>query len=274
MHPILFDFGTWNLPLLGETHLFIASYGLLFALATLGAWLWFRRLAVRSGIPAADAETIGFVALVAGLLGSKLTLILLDLSWYLEDPARILGTLRAAGVLMGGVAAGLLAGIVACRMRRVPVWKTADAVAVPLPFAQAVGRLGCFLAGCCYGLSAPGLPWAVTFTDPDSARFGGTPLGEPLHPVQLYQFGADLVVGILVWLVARRKRFDGQAMLAFLILYPLDRILVEHWRGDEVRGVFFGGALSTSQIFSLVSLAAGLALWPVLSRPLRKETAR
>lgn len=266
MHPILFDFGTWQLPLLGETHLFIASYGLIFALVTLTAWLVFIRLARAAGIAASDSDLIAFWVLIAGLAGSKLSLILLDLPWYLADPSRVFGVFRAAGVLMGGVGAGILAGVFVCRLRGVPLWKVADCVAVPLPYAQAFGRIGCLLAGCCYGLPAAGLPWAITFTDPAAATYGGCPLGEPLHPVQLYQFGADLLVAVLVTLVWRRRRFDGQAMIAYLVLYPIDRFIVEFWRGDTVRGVFFGGLLSTSQIASILTLAVALILFPRLAR--------
>ncbi len=270
MHPILFDFGTRRLPLVGDTHLFLASYGLIFAAAVFGAWIVWRRLAVQAGIRPADAEAIGFGTLIAGLIGSKLTLILLDLPYYFEDPARILGTLRAAGVLMGGVAAALLAGAWLCRRRKIPFWTAADAAAVPLPFAQAVGRIGCLLAGCCWGLPAPGLPWAITFTNPSSAEYGGCPLGEPLHPVQIYQCAADLLVGLAVWMVWRRRRFSGQVMLSYLFLYGVERFIVEYWRGDTVRGIFLGGMLSTSQILSLVSAAIALLLWkPRSRRPLR-----
>jgi len=273
MRSILVDFGTWRLPLFGEQHLFLASYGLIFALTALAGWIVFIRLARLNGIPQHEVETVAFWTLIAALVGSKLTLVLLDLRYYLEDPARIFGTLRSAGVLMGGVAAGFAVMAFLALRRGLPFWKMADAVAVPLPVGQAFGRIGCLMAGCCYGRPAPGLPWAITFTDPAASENGGAPLNVPLHPVQIYHFGADLLVFALVAIVWRRRRFDGQVMLAYLILYSIDRAIVEVWRGDVVRGLFFGGWVSTSQIFSAIGLAAAVALWPYLSHRQIEATA-
>jgi phosphatidylglycerol:prolipoprotein diacylglycerol transferase len=266
MFPILIDFGTWDLPFLGETPVFLATYGLVFALVALTGWIIFMRLALANGLSAADAEFLSFWTILAALAGSKFTLVFLDIPYYLEDPTRILGTLRAAGVLMGGVAAGLLTIMVLSWRRGVSFWTVADCTAVPLALGQAFGRLGCLLAGCCYGRPARNLPWAITFTDPSAAEYGGAPLNVPLHPVQLYQFTADLAVFGIVALVFRRRRFEGQAMLAFLAFYGIDRAILENWRGDSVRGLFFNGLLSTSQILSAIALVVAVALWPYLSR--------
>lgn len=271
MRPILVEFGWWTLPVVGSTHLFIASYGLFFALAALTGWVIFLRLARATALPQAESDRFAFWTVVAGLCGSKLTLIALDWRYYLEDPIRIFSTLRSAGVLMGGVTAGFFAAVALCRLYRLPFWRVADAAAVPLPLTQAIGRIGCLMAGCCYGRACD-LPWGVVFRDPAAAENSGVPLGVPLHPTQLYHFGADLLVFAATSLVWKRRRFDGQVLLVYMIFYSAERFVVELWRGDDVRGVFFGG-ISTSQIFSLVGLLAGLALWPVLSRRPRGDVS-
>ena len=264
MKPLVVDFGTWNLPLFGQTHVFIASYGVLFALAALTGWILFLRLARRDGLPEGATDRFAFWTVVAGLLGSKLTLLALDWRYYWDDPSRLLSTFRSAGVLMGGIGAAVVAAIFLTRRFELPFWRVADAAAVPLPLSQAIGRIGCFLAGCCFGRACD-LPWAVTFHDPFAAEYSGVPLGVPLHPTQLYHAGADLVVFGLVLAAWRRRRVPGQVFVAYLVFYAVDRFIVEMWRGDTVRGVFLGG-ISTSQILSLVAFAGGLILWFLLAR--------
>lgn len=266
MHPLLVDFGVWRLPLLGEVHLFLASYGLIVALSAVGGWFLFLRLARANGIPPVEGEIVAFWTLVAALAGSKLLLILLDWRAYFEDPRSLLSALRSAGVLMAGVAAGFVVCASVSWLRGLPFWKITDAVAIPLVLAQATGRIGCLLAGCCYGRPAAGLPWAITFTNPLATEYSGTPLGVALHPVQLYQFCTDLALSIILIAIWRRRRFAGQVWLCYMILYGIERGIIELWRGDAVRGVFLGGRLSTSQLFAIASVAAGIALWPTLSR--------
>src|SRR5262249_402934 len=204
----------------------------------------FLRLARLNGLPPAESDRFAFWTIVAGLLGSKLTLIALDWRYYFEQPVRMLSTVRSAGVLMGGVAAAFLMAALLSKIYGIPLWKAAGGASVALPLAQAIGRIGCLLAGCCYGRECS-LPWAVTFQDPFANENSGVPLGVPLHPTQLYHFGADLIVFALVAYAWKRRRFDGQILVTYLIFYSIERGIVELWRGDSVRGIFFGG-ISTS----------------------------
>ena len=133
---------------------------------------------------------------------------------------------------------------------------------------QAIGRLGCFSAGCCWGKPTH-LPWAVAFTGVYSARAVGTPMDTPLHPTQLYEsFAAFLIFFFLLWL-APRKRFNGQVTLAYVALYSAVRFAIEFVRGDPDRGAWFHGAVSTSQLIAIV-LLVGVAL---VSPRLRKAQA-
>ena len=152
MYPILIDFGTYRLPFLGETHLFVPSYGLLFAVGTLLAWVWFMRRGRALGVPEEPLFNLTFYTLLGGILGAKLTLVLVDLRSYLEHPADLWGTLRSAGVLIGGVIAGAAVFVLYARRQGLPLFRLGDAIAAPLAMAQGVGRLGCFAAGCCWGV--------------------------------------------------------------------------------------------------------------------------
>jgi phosphatidylglycerol:prolipoprotein diacylglycerol transferase len=144
----------------------------------------------------------------------------------------------------------------------------ADLCGPAIALGQGIGRIGCFMAGDDYGKPTD-LPWAVIFTDPEAVEIGGTPLGIPLHPVQLYE--SLICLGLfffLVWLT-RRKRFEGEIILAYSILYAVARFLLEYLRGDADRGFVFGGLLSVSQFAAVVIL---LVCVPVFVR--RFQTRR
>jgi len=262
MHPTLIDLGTIRLPLLGETHVFLPTYGVLFAVGALAAWTWFLRRARTLGHPEDTLFNLGFYSILAGLLGAKLALVLVDLPAYLRDPALLLGTIRAAGVLMGGVVAGAAVFVLYGRRHGLPMMRLADAAAAPVALAQSIGRLGCFSAGCCYGVpAAAGSRLAITFTDPMAAAQTGVPLNVPLVPTQLIQAANDLLLaGILTW-IWRRRMPPGTATAAYLVLYGIGRGTIELWRGDGQRGLFLGGAVSTSQLLSVVSIVAGVVVF-------------
>ncbi len=136
----------------------------------------------------------------------------------------------------------------------------ADLCGPAIALGQAIGRIGCFMAGDDYG-SPTHLPWAVTFTHPDAAEIGGAPLGVPLHPVQLYESLICLAIFFfLVWMT-RRKRFDGQIILLYSGLYAVARFLLEFVRGDADRGFLLGGLLSTSQFIALAVLLLVIPLF-------------
>jgi len=262
MFPILKDFGKHTLPLLGEQHLFLPTYGFLFALGVVLGWVWFMRRAKGLGLPEDQLFNLTFYSVLAGILGAKLLLIVVDWRDYVADPIRILGTLRSAGVLMGGVVAGAMAWVYYCRRHRLPLWPLADAVAAPLALAQALGRLGCFSAGCCWGVEVdPSHPLAVTFTDPQAHSQTGVPLDVSLFPTQLTELSYDLgLVVLLSILWHRRLRPPGSVFWLYVLLYSLGRGLIEFWRGDLNRGVYFGDIVSTSQMIAVAGVLLALVM--------------
>ncbi|HET8945341.1 MAG TPA: prolipoprotein diacylglyceryl transferase, partial [Candidatus Polarisedimenticolia bacterium] len=186
---------------------------------------------------------------------------------------RMVQNLRSAGVYYGGLGLAVAAGVWYVRRHRLPLGKVADLAAPALSLGQAIGRLGCFLAGCCYGRTCD-LPWGVTFHDPRAAELTGVPIGVPLHPTQLYHAAADVLTLVVAMALMRRRRFDGQVFWTWLLLYAVLRAVVEHWRGDLARGVFFSGALSTSQIISIpIALVSAVMLWRLSRRASTAPTA-
>ena len=178
---------------------------------------------------------------------------------YLAHPGDLVEILRSGGVFYGGLIAATSVAIWYMRRNDLPAWQIADMGAPSIALGEAIGRWGCFAAGCCYGRPTSG-PFGVTFTDPFANEAVGTPLGVPLHPTQIYlSLNALLIFGILQW-AYRRKTYDGEIFWLYVLLYAITRGILEIWRGDLVRGFVIPGVLSTSQFIGLLTacLAAGM----------------
>jgi len=245
-------------PVLLRTPFFtIYTFGLLLAAAYLAALGWMVRGARRQGFDADAFTSLGMWAIVGALVGAKALLIVRSAGDYVATPSDLLSpsVLSSAGDFYGGFIGGLIASaIFFWRHRDVPFRRAADICAPAIALGQAIGRIGCFMAGDDYGRPTTA-PWAVTFTDPAAAQIGGAPLGIPLHPVQLYEAAVCLALfGFLVWLARRRHR-DGDIILAYTVLYAIARFVLEFFRGDADRGFVFGGLLSTSQAIALAMIA-------------------
>jgi phosphatidylglycerol:prolipoprotein diacylglycerol transferase len=146
-----------------------------------------------------------------------------------------------------------------CHLVKLPGWQIADCVAPGLALAQGLGRIGCFLAGCCWGTPTH-LPFGVTFTSQIAHELTGVPLDISIHPTQLYEAALVLIsIPFLMWL-RQRKSFQGEVILAYVCYYAIARFLLEFVR-DDPRGYYVFGLLSTSQLISLVLLPFSVFLW-------------
>jgi len=233
------------------------TYGLLAALGLLVAIFTAVRLAPRAGLDRQKIYNLGVYTALAGLLGGKVMLFLIDWQYYSAHPRELfsLRSLQAGGMYYGGILFGLLVVWLYSRSRQLGFARVADVFAPGVALGTAVGRIGCFAAGCCWG-KATNLAWAVTFTDPYAYRIVGVPLHTPLHPTQLYEAAVlSLIAGSLFWLW-RRRAFEGQIFAAFLLLYGFARFWLEFLRGDP-RGTVLGGQLSVPQALSIVLVLAG-----------------
>jgi phosphatidylglycerol:prolipoprotein diacylglycerol transferase len=195
---------------------------------------------------------------------------------YVAAPSELfsLSVLTSAGDFYGGFIGALIASAIFFRRHpQLPFWRAADVCGPAIGLGQAIGRIGCFMAGDDYGRQTD-VPWAVTFSDPDAARIGGAPLGVSPHPVQLYESIVCLVLFAVLVRLSRRKRFDGEVILAYTWLYAMARLVLESFRGDADRGFVVGGWLSTSQFIALILGPAAITLWFVRrqSAPARSES--
>jgi phosphatidylglycerol:prolipoprotein diacylglycerol transferase len=279
MHPILLKmpFPEVNL---GPFHLgptiTLHTYGVLLAIAFLaGLWAASRQAKQAArGLFETDEERSRYAArvtdmavwvLIAGLVGAKLLLVAVDWRYFSRNPREIFSIFQSGGVFYGGLIAGILVAWWYARHHDLRGWPTADVLAPGVVLGQAIGRLGCFSAGCCWGKPTQ-VPWAVTFTDVYAARAVGTPMDTPLHPSQIYEsVAAFLIFLFLLWL-APRKRFHGQVVLAYVALYSVVRFGLEFLRGDSDRGAWWGGTVSTSQLIAVVLVLGVAVLLPRLRR--------
>jgi len=244
MYPELFRIG--NFP--------INTYGVFLAVAFLCAILISVKLAARDGLPREKIYDLSLWMLLAALVGSKILMLFTEPE-YRDNPMQLLSLdfLRSGGVFYGGLIGAVLMGYFLIKRYKLPWWKTADACAPGIAIGNFFGRQGCFAAGCCWGKPTT-LPWGVKFTELGH-EITGVPTNAHLHPTQLYESFAMLIVfGLLFWL-HKRKLFDGQVILVYVLLYSTIRFAIEFVR-DDPRGDILGlttlTGLSTSQMISLI----------------------
>ena len=275
MYPILFRIGSFP----------INTYGVFLALAFLGAIFVTVKLAERDGLPRERIYDLCLWLLLSSLIGSKLLMFFTEPE-YREHPLQLfsLDFLRSGGVFYGGLLGALIAGYFLMKRWKLPWWKTADACAPGIALGNVLGRQGCFSAGCCWG-KPTSLPWGVRFSEAGhevtgvptmvsqlddpvqrtywSEKLGGNFAPLHLHPTQLYESFAMLIVFFFLLWLHKRKKFSGQVILAYALIYATVRFLIEFVR-DDPRGDIFGlttlTGLSTSQMIGIVVGVGALIL--------------
>ena len=203
----------------------MAAFGLIFGL------LLIVKLGREQGLDPDKLWNLGIIAILSGIFGAKLLMVLVDLSYYRSHPAELFSfsTLQAGGVWSGGLLLALAMCVWYMRANHMPVLRTCDVFAPGLALGHAFGRVGCFAAGCCFGRETH-VPWAVTFTNPLANSISDTPLHVPLHPTQLYEMVLELCNCLfLVWLI-RHKKFEGEIIGTYMIVYGVGRYF--KWNGE------------------------------------------
>ncbi len=250
----------------------IHTYGLLLAVAFIaGIWLA-SSLARKEKLNPDSIWNMGLIIIFSALVGAKLLLFLSDFSYYSQNPREIfsLSTLRSTGVYYGGLLLALAASAWYLRRTRLPAWKVADICAPGIALGQAIGRIGCLSAGCCYG-KPTSLPWGITFTSRYAFDNVGVPLNTPLHPTQLYEaVGTFILFLYLLWRLSRRH-FTGQIILEYLVAYASLRFVIEFFRDDD-RGFVLNGLLSTSQFIGILTVLGSVGLFFYLKRHPREAS--
>jgi phosphatidylglycerol---prolipoprotein diacylglyceryl transferase len=252
MYPELFRIG--NFP--------INTYGVFLALAFLCAILITVRLAARDGLPREKIYDLSLWMLLASLIGSKILMLVVEPE-YRENPMQLLSLdfLRSGGVFYGGLIGAILAGYFLMRRYNLPWWKTADACAPGIAIGNFFGRQGCFSAGCCWG-TPTSLPWGVQFSELGH-QITGVPTGVHLHPTQLYESFAMLIVFFFLLWLHKHKRFSGQVILCYALFYSVIRFMIEFVRDNkrnDLLGLTSLTGLSTSQLISILVGITALVL--------------
>jgi len=241
---------------------FLPTYGLLVSTGVLiGLWISVRN-SEKQGINPEHAWNLGILVVLCGILGAKILYIVNDWNYYTTHPGEIFSfaTLQAGGVFSGGLVAAFAMAAWYVRKNHMPALRTCDAFAPGLALGHAIGRVGCFAAGCCYG-KPTGRFWGVTFTSPLASAWAGTPLNKALEPTQLFESAVELAnFFILMWML-KRKKFDGQVFGAYLFLYGVARYFLEFIRDDPGRGSVFGGIMTGTQLISIGLVLAGGLIW-------------
>ena len=216
MHPILFEIGRFP----------VYTYGVLLAAAYL-LGLQFALVRARTrGLDPNRVMDLWIWIIISALAGAKLLLLIVDFDTFRREPAELLTLLRSGGVFYGGLIAAVVVALWYLRRHRMPMWTVTDVFAPGIALGHVIGRMGCLFAGCCFG-SPTDVPWAITFQSPYAAENVGTPLNVPLHPTQLYEAGAELL--ILVVLLATEKKgrpFPGRTFWGYMFLYGVSRFII------------------------------------------------
>jgi len=261
MFPILFKIGPIT----------VHTYGLMMALGVaFGLWFLYVQ-AKKQGLNPAKIVDAAFYTIIISLLGAKLILFIGNISYYLKYPKELFSLARSGGVFQGGLTFGVIFALLYFRKHRIPTWKVGDIILPALALGHGFGRIGCFSAGCCFGRECS-VPWGVTFRSQYAHDLTGIPIGIFLHPVQLYESALNFLNFFVLFLILKKKKFDGQVFSFYIINYSLIRYFVEFYRGDHPEKAFLIQnpspylSLSLPQFFSILGLVGGLILFFVLKK--------
>jgi len=251
MHPILIQFFGFS----------IHSYGVMLAIGFMVGISLAAREAVRTGVDPDKILNLTFWILLSSILGSRLFHCMVFYPQYIQDPLRILKLWEGGLVFYGGFLGAVLVSALYAKIHKLNFWEVGDLLMPSVILGLVFGRIGCLLAGCCYGhVCDPDFALAITFRNP----IGLGIKNEPLYPTQIISAVNALVIFLTVWLYRKKKRFHGEVLAICLILYSITRSLIEFLR-DDPRGFLELGrvSLSESQVVSigLLAFAAYILLW-------------
>jgi len=241
MYPVIFRLGGLS----------IYSYGLMLGIAFLaGTWLASRE-AGRKDIDPKIVWDFSFYFIIYAIIGARIYYILFyDLDRYLTEPLSMFAIWRGGLAVHGGVIGGLIYGAYFTKKRRISFTKFADTLTPSFILAQAIGRVGCLLNGCCYGTPSA-LPWAI----------------DGRHPTQIYHMLANLGIFVIIWNIRKRFRSDGLLFFTYLILYSVMRFMIEFFRADSL--YLWNTDLKSAQAISILIVTISIFF---IFKKLRKNT--
>jgi phosphatidylglycerol:prolipoprotein diacylglycerol transferase len=233
----------------------LRSYGLMVALGLFIALQYLVSAAKKKGISQEKVMDIVLYAIVAGLIGARAAYVLTNWGFYSRNIGDIFKIWEGGLVYYGGLIAGTAAVVVFARLNKeIDIWELGDVVMPAVSLGHVFGRIGCLLAGCCYGLPTT-LPWGIRFSNPEALA----PAGVCLHPTQLYEAFGNLIVFAALDRFNKAGHRKGQAIFAYVFLYGALRFVMEFFRGDD-RGPSLS-VFSQAQVISIVMVVIAAALF-------------
>lgn len=232
----------------------IHTYGVCIALGALLGIILITREARNEGYDQQQILDLAFYGLIAAIIGSRVFYVALNITYYLRHPLETLMIWRGGLVFYGGFIFAFATCFFYLKKHHLPFLKTCDLLVPGLAIGEAIGRIGCFFAGCCYGKPTE-LPWAVTFTHPHSLA----KLGVPLHPTQLYSSFKALLVFFILIAYRRHKKAEGQLLFLYMLFYAAGRLIIEPLRGDD-RGVLILGSITLTQVIALILIPIAIVM--------------
>jgi len=235
LYPLLYKYGD----------LAIHTYGVFMAAALVSGLLMAEKEARRQGQLVDRIRDMCFYAIIAAMLGSRLSYVFLNPALFKNDPLEIFRIWNNGLDFYGGFLGAGIATLIYIRVSGMPCGKTLDILAPSLAVGQFVARIGCFFAGCCHGKVCE-RSWAVIFTSPEALA----PTGIPLHPTQLYHASGNLMILIFLLMLRKFRRWDGLIFWSYVMLYGLFRTTIDSFRGD-VRLMIGWGNTSVTQVIGM-----------------------
>lgn len=234
MHPILLKIGPVT----------IYSYGFMMALAFSIATYLIIKKARSYGIESNTILDLAIFIIISGIIGARLLYVILNIDYFLKEPIEIFMISHGGLVWYGGFITSFLGSLLYLRVKRLPVLKMIDLIIPYVAMAQAIGRIGCFLNGCCFGRA--------------TTSYIGVYIKDAfVYPTQLFESLGLIIIFFILDIIAKRKRFDGVILLNYIILYSILRFIVEFFRADNP-AIFAG--LTISQLISLVLFLISIAI--------------
>jgi len=258
MHPVLFKIGSFT----------IYTYGFCIAIgALLGFAYMYWQGKKQYGITFDQSNNLFILLVIAGVVGGKLFMIFEDPSLYFSQPKKLFS--GSGFVFYGSLLTAIPVMLWYFRKIKVPVLGMLDVMAAVTCVVHGFGRVGCFMAGCCYGLPTDGF-LSIVFSNPACQA---EPLHTPLYPTQLFEATFIFSILIALLILKKKKQFDGQLFLIYLMVYAVGRGVLEIFRGDIERGFLIENILSNSQFISILVVSVALYFYIRLNRN-KKITTR
>ena len=239
MHPELFHLGNFT----------IHTYGFMIMTGAILGFIYISRKAKSElGIPREKIQSLAIIIILSAFIGGKVLFYLEEPSYYFNPPSNMFRNFRTGFVFYGSLIFVIPVTIWFFRREKWPMWQMLDLLAITGCIIHMFGRLGCFFAGCCYGLPTDSF-LGITFTDPETQA---EPMNTALHPTQLYEVTLIGSILIILWMLKRYERFKGSLFFIYIILYATGRSFTEMFRGDVRRGFIIEDVLSHSQFISII----------------------